>query len=274
MVHVDVDVGHPGGPLAEQPADRDRQVVVHAEPARAVEHGVMQAAGDARAVLRLGPSRRPARPPGWPRRPARTHRACQRTPDCRRCPGRSGPGRPARGSQVSRGPGNLPSRPRAGPRRCSAGCAPSGDPHQWRAMGVPPSPRAGRTGRTHGPARWPARPAPAPSDGRLRSHTSRAGHPRQRAANSSYITQARRTAIGNAAALPCCAARRRPGGAGRGARLVEWTAGHVDDLAGNEARVLADEEGDSGRHVGRLADPSDRNLLRVGRHEVLERHLQ
>src|SRR5271167_1973202 len=51
-------------------------------------------------------------------------------------------------------------------------------------------------------------------------------------------------------------------------------ARYVDNLAGDEARVLADQEGDSGRHVGRLADPVYGYLLLVGLHELLERHLQ
>ena len=58
VVHVDVDVGDPLRALPEQPGDRDRRVVVHAEPARAAAHRVVQPARDARAMLRrAGPDR-------------------------------------------------------------------------------------------------------------------------------------------------------------------------------------------------------------------------
>ena len=52
VVGVHVDVRDPLRALAEQPRDRDRRVVVDAEPAGVPGHGVVQAARDARPVLR------------------------------------------------------------------------------------------------------------------------------------------------------------------------------------------------------------------------------
>src|ERR1700758_4535842 len=60
---------------------------------------------------------------------------------------------------------------------------------------------------------------------------------------------------------------RRPGSAQGAAR-------HVENLARDEARALADQEGDGVGHIGRLADPAYWYLLGVGLHEILEWHLQ
>jgi hypothetical protein len=53
VMNVDVDIGDAAGAPVEQPADRDRRVVVDAEARRPVRHGVMQAAGDVDRVLGL-----------------------------------------------------------------------------------------------------------------------------------------------------------------------------------------------------------------------------
>src|SRR6476661_8473781 len=53
---------------------------------------------------------------------------------------------------------------------------------------------------------------------------------------------------------------------------VKRATGHVDDLSGDEAGLLGDEEGDGGRDVVGLADPRHRYLLGGVRDEVLERH--
>jgi hypothetical protein len=50
VVGVDVDVGDPLRPVAQQPVDRHRRVVVDAEARRAVGHGVMQPAGRVEGV--------------------------------------------------------------------------------------------------------------------------------------------------------------------------------------------------------------------------------
>ncbi len=58
VVRVDVHVGDALGALPQQPGDRDRDVVVHAEPAGMRGHGVVHAARDAGPVLgRPGPHR-------------------------------------------------------------------------------------------------------------------------------------------------------------------------------------------------------------------------
>ena len=51
VVRVDVHVADPLGALSQQPGDRDRHVVVDAEPAGMRGHGVMHAARDAGPVL-------------------------------------------------------------------------------------------------------------------------------------------------------------------------------------------------------------------------------
>ena len=53
VVNVDVDVGDPLDALVEQPLDADRSVVVDAETARLVGHGVVQAPGEVDRVARL-----------------------------------------------------------------------------------------------------------------------------------------------------------------------------------------------------------------------------
>ena len=53
VVHVDVDVGDAVEPVVEQPGDRDRAVVVHAEPGRAV--GASRGAGRRRCSPPVGP---------------------------------------------------------------------------------------------------------------------------------------------------------------------------------------------------------------------------
>ncbi len=55
VVDVEVQVGHPLGPQPQQPDDRHRGVVVHAEAAGAVGHRVVQAAGDVDGVQRVAP---------------------------------------------------------------------------------------------------------------------------------------------------------------------------------------------------------------------------
>ena len=52
VVHVDVDVGDALEAVVEQPGDRDRAVVVDAEPRRPVAHGVVQAARDVHRAVR------------------------------------------------------------------------------------------------------------------------------------------------------------------------------------------------------------------------------
>ena len=51
VVDVNVDIGDSLGALLEEPGDRDRRIVVDAEAAGVAAHGVVQAAGDAGAVL-------------------------------------------------------------------------------------------------------------------------------------------------------------------------------------------------------------------------------
>ena len=50
VVGVDVHVGDPTGAVVAEPADRDRDVVVDAEPARPVRHGVVQPTAHVRGV--------------------------------------------------------------------------------------------------------------------------------------------------------------------------------------------------------------------------------
>src|SRR5205823_7160557 len=54
VVHVHVDVRDPAGPVVEQPPDGDGRVVVHAEAAGPLGHGVVRPAGRVERVL--GPS--------------------------------------------------------------------------------------------------------------------------------------------------------------------------------------------------------------------------
>ncbi len=64
VMGVDVHVGHPLDAVFQQPGDRDRRVVVHAEPAGTRGHGVMHAARDAGAGPRPGSPRSPGPTPG------------------------------------------------------------------------------------------------------------------------------------------------------------------------------------------------------------------
>ena len=71
VVRVDVHVGDPLGALSQQPGDRDRRVVVNAEPAGVGGHGVVHAARDAGPVLsraRPDSAGRGQGPPGHQRR--------------------------------------------------------------------------------------------------------------------------------------------------------------------------------------------------------------
>jgi calcium-translocating P-type ATPase len=72
VVHVDVDVRDALGAARQQPGDRDRRIVVDAEPAGPIGHRVMQPARDVRPVLGVP---RPYRPGGRQRR-ASDQRGC------------------------------------------------------------------------------------------------------------------------------------------------------------------------------------------------------
>ena len=211
VVHVDVDVGDPLGSRQEQPGDSDRRVVVHAEPARAAADRVMQAASDARAMPRRAG---PHCPGGGQRGTGHQRRRVVHAREYRVVLG-------AQAETQHRRARLRAARPPAAPRRCSAAGAPSPVARRWPAPGARPTPRPPRTRRRRGPARSSARPAPAPSDGRTRSHNPPAGSPRQHATYRPCTTQARRGAAGNsppvtrtpgqpmAASLPRHSLRRR-----------------------------------------------------------------
>ena len=92
VMHVDVDVGDPLHALGEHPRDRDRRIVVDAEPRGSAGHRVVQAA---RRVERVRDLARAARPRGrgdaGAGDDARRPRACDRRSGCRRARTRTGP---------------------------------------------------------------------------------------------------------------------------------------------------------------------------------------
>ena len=168
VVHVDVDVGDPPGPRLEQPVDGDRGIVVHAEPAGAGAHGMVQAASDARAVLRRAGPHGLSRRQGGPgdQRGRLMHAREQRI---------------VRGAQAEHGrelgrPGRWANR-RAAPHRCSAAGALWPAPASTRAPGTRPSRPAPTARRTRGPVPWSARPERVPSDDRPRSRNPRPAIP-------------------------------------------------------------------------------------------------
>jgi hypothetical protein len=67
VVHVDIDVGDPLCAVPEQPGDDDGRVVVDAEAAGLLRHGVVQTSGRVEGVLR------PPRPHGLGRRQRGSH---------------------------------------------------------------------------------------------------------------------------------------------------------------------------------------------------------